>query len=125
MGRLTFLDKDILTKCLILLVVLFVLGFFKTAFLFIFIFVSILFLFRKKDINLFELRGIGRNIVLSSFTGTVTELKNTEKDVFSLSCYIKLLDGYGLYFPTVAEVEDVKESKENIKFFGFFKLLSL
>ena len=119
MSKYIFLDQEVLTRSLILIVVLFVLGFFKTA-IFLILFVIVIFsLFRRKDINLFELRSIGRNIILAPFSGVLSEFKQTEADCSELIFKMGLFDGFGLYFPTIAEVENVQESKESITLMGF------
>lgn len=119
MSKYIFLDQEILTRSLIIIVILFVLGFFKSAITLTLICLIVFSLFRRKDINLLELRSIGRNIILAPFTGYFKEFKNSDNAQTELLFKVGLLDGYGIYFPTIAEVEDVIESKEVSTLFGF------
>ncbi len=117
MNKYFFISNKTLKKLSLALFCLWFFGFYKLLLILVILIVLYLLLYRKRFTDLHERKFLSRDILIapiSSFVNRVSE----NHILFCSSFY----HGFGVYFPTIAEVENIDRIEEEKEIFNILKL---
>jgi hypothetical protein len=121
MSKYFFIGNDTLTKLLLLVIALWLFSFQTILGFVIVVSLPLLFIFRRKNINLLEKRVVEDNIVLSPISGQfIGEINKNGK--LQLLINIKPWRGFGVYFPLKGDIDHYYEDTKTYKLLGIINL---
>jgi len=115
-----FITPDSSTRFLIFIIIMMLFAF-KILLVFALFYILLLYLFRKKNMNVSDIRAVDPTIALSPCDGTVIKIENkNEKNTMSVR--IGMLSHYGIQMPFSGSIRSYTELKQKYFSLGKFTI---